>query len=86
MLQRVVIDNLSLIELAAHLCGVDAWAEDFDEDDLYERFYNKFNMCMYDFCKAAEYLVPLIDVGTGISGTTYKGFAADGAFLVKTEA
>jgi hypothetical protein len=58
-------------ELACYICGLN---DDADVNEIENALIEKFNISLDDFHKLCEHLLPLIDVGKGISGEMYKGF------------
>ena len=70
-------------ELAIHLCGLD---EDDPDLNIEDAVYEKYGIDFDAFEKMAGDLLPLCVVGkAALSGKMYKGFGADGYFIVKRE-
>ena len=77
------IHEISITDLASYLCDSDIGDEDLDMDN---ELQEKFGCSLESFDKLVRALVPLIDVGKSpLTDTTYKGFGADGMWLVKQE-
>lgn len=80
------MDYLETLELAALVCGVDSWADDFDESEIDQLLYDKFEISFENFEKVASELIKLTPaVETALGGNKYRGFVHDGAFVVKEE-
>ena len=75
---------LEATELAARLVGVDPDAPDFDEDDVEEKIYDKFEVSMESFQKIAESLLKFTPpVQTAITETWVQGYIHDQCFITK---
>lgn len=81
---NVDISDDAVLELAAHILGIDI-SED-GEDAVECTFDYEYNMSMCGFKLLLEKLIPLITIDESpIDGRKFKGFAANGTWLVKQE-
>lgn len=78
-----MIDEFEAAELAAAMLGRPAPDDDADVYALCDALLEEFNLDWEQLATVAEKLMPLIAVGTVLSGRTARGFARDGAFICK---
>lgn len=76
------LDWMDVTDLAAAICGIEDYS---DPSEIDQPLFDKFDISFEQFHKIVEHLLPMIDVGTGITGKRYKGFASEGFFHVKQE-
>lgn len=69
-------------DLAACICGL---GDEYEDDQLEEKFYDKFDCDLDTFHKIVEHLLPLVIVGQTLSGSIHRGFGSDGCFVLKEE-
>ena len=70
-----MMDELEALELAAHLLGIDEYAEDLDEQ-VEEKMYEKYEIEFHNFRVLASDLLPLCDVGQSpITKELFRGFS-----------
>ncbi len=80
MTSKFKADDIQIEELAAFLLGrdLDSFADDIGEyeENLWEEFYDRFDVEQNAFLRLIEALVPLIEVGKSpLTEKIYKGFA-----------
>lgn len=81
---NVDISDDAVLELAAHILEINI-SED-GEDAVIEAFNEEYDMSVWDFQLVLEKLIPLITIDESpIDGRKFKGFAANGTWLVKQE-
>lgn len=69
-------------ELAAYIAGL---GDEYSDDELREKFYDKFEVEFEAFHKIVEHLLPMVTVGQTLSGKIHRGFSTNGCFLLKEE-
>jgi len=78
------MEYVEVVELAAVVLGKDAWADDFDEGDVDEALYEKFEVDIVQFWKIAEALIKFTPaVESAMTGKLHRGFVFDGTFIAK---
>ena len=84
------MDELEALELAAHLLGIDEYADDLDEQ-VEQKIYDKYQIEFDCFRVLANDLLPLCDVGQSpITKQLFRGFSIreekHGRWLAKVDA
>lgn len=78
------LDYFDVVDLAAHMLGVEDTYE--DDTEIEDAFIDKFNIDIEGFyklvCTLVEYVPP---VQTAITGKLVRGFEKNGCFIVKTD-
>lgn len=82
--KEIAVHHFEATELAARLVGVDPEANDFDEDDMEQKLYDKYGVDLEEFQKLAEALLKFTPpVETAITGTVVQGYIFDSCFITK---
>ena len=72
-------------ELAARVLGIDPDAADFDEDEVEQKIYDKFDVSMESFQQIAEALLPFTPTAeTAVTQTVVHGYVFGSGFITKT--
>ena len=75
--------NYEIYELADYLCN-NKIATDFDEEELENQIYDKYNIDFENFYKLINDLIPLCNISrSAITDNYYQGFATDEFWLYK---
>lgn len=85
-----MMDELEALELAAHLLGIDEYADDLDEQ-VEEKIYERYEIEFHNFRVLCSELLPLCDVGQSpITKQLFRGFSVreetHGRWLAKVDA
>jgi hypothetical protein len=71
-------------ELAARVLGIDPEADDFDEDEVEQMLYDKFEVSMESFQGLAEALLKFTPpVQAAITNTVVQGYIFENCFIAK---
>ena len=78
------MDYYDATELAAAMLDIDTWAEDYEESEVEELFWDRFEVSIESFQKIASELLKLTPiVEASITHSKVQGFLKGNIFVVK---